>query len=115
MRGMDVPEIKVVKPDVFTRAQRKNGGFKFYMNNQLCGFVSPFSLSRYSKVVWKVNFEVFLTQGIDSDGDKYARNMGTVKRGGPVAITRVEALEFHLALVTQLLMGLSGSIGGSCS
>lgn len=76
-------------------------------------FVSPFSPPRNSKVVWKVAIEVFLIQRVDSDGDIHVRNMGTVK--GDVVMARVEALESQLAPVTQLLMGLSGSIGGSYS
>uniref|UniRef100_A0A8W8P7N3 Uncharacterized protein n=1 Tax=Magallana gigas TaxID=29159 RepID=A0A8W8P7N3_MAGGI len=112
----------VVEPDGLEGAQGRDTvaweGFKSDWNDQLCGLSSPFSPPGCAGEV-----EVSLPQGcngggtardIDSAGDRHARNVGTVQ-GDPMLMARLEALEFQLAQVTQLLIGLSGSVVGSCS
>lgn len=90
-------------------------GFKSDWNDQLCGISSPFSPPGCAGEV-----EVSLPQGcngggtardIDSAGDRHARNVGTVQ-GDPMLMARLES---QFAQVTQLLIGLSGSMVGSCS
>lgn len=112
----------VVEPDGLEGAQGRDTvaweGFKSDWNDQLCGLSSPFSPPGCAGEV-----EVSLPQGCngggtardtDSAGDRHARNVGTVQ-GDPMLMARLEALESQLAQVTQLLIGLSGSMVGSCS
>lgn len=120
--GMGVPGGMVVEPDGLAGAQGRDTvaweGFKSDWNDQLCGLSSPFSPPGCAGEV-----EVSLPQGCngggtardtDSAGDRHARNVGTVQ-GDPMLMARLEALESQLAQVTQLLIGLSGSMVGSCS
>uniref|UniRef100_K1QBX8 Uncharacterized protein n=1 Tax=Magallana gigas TaxID=29159 RepID=K1QBX8_MAGGI len=112
----------VVEPDGLAGAQGRDTvaweGFKSDWNDQLCGLSSPFSPPGCAG-----EEEVSLPQGcngggtardIDSAGDRHARNVGTAQ-GDPMLMARLEALESQLAQKTQLLIGLSGSVVGSCS